>query len=110
MAAKIKKGDTVEVTTGRDKGKRGVVLSVYPTEDRVVVEGVNVQKRHVKANVRPTLPEGGILERPGKIHISNVRLFSKELDRGVRVGFQVAEDGKKTRVARSRTGGGTELD
>ena len=109
MAAKIKKGDTVEVIAGKDKGKRGVVLSVHPTEDRLVVEGVNVQKRHVKANVRPTMPQGGILERPGKIHISNVRLWSESLGRGVRVGFEVRE-GNKVRVARGREVAGTELD
>jgi large subunit ribosomal protein L24 len=110
MAAKIKKGDTVVVTTGRDKGKRGTVLSVHPSEARVVVEGVNVQKRHVKANMRPSMPQGGILERPGKIHISNVRLWSSELERGVRVGFDVREDGTKVRVVRGREGAGTELD
>ncbi|MEL6183539.1 MAG: 50S ribosomal protein L24 [Myxococcota bacterium] len=110
MAAKIKKGDTVLVTTGKDKGKKGVVLSVHPSEDRLVVEGINVQKRHVKANVRPSMPQGGILEKAGKIHISNVRLFSEALDRGVRVGFSVGEDGKKVRVARGGEGAGTELD
>lgn len=110
MAAKIKKGDTVMVMAGRDKGKRGVVLSVHPSEDRVVVEGVNLQKRHIKANVRPSLPQGGVIERPGKIHISNVRLYSEKLGRPVRVGFEVREDGAKIRVARGRDGGGTELD
>lgn len=110
MAAKIKKGDTVVVTTGRDKGKKGEVLSVHPDEDKVVVEGVNVQKRHVKANVRPSMPQGGILERPGKIHVSNVKLYSDSLGKGVRVGFDVDSDGNKVRVARGRDGGGTKLD
>ena len=108
--AKIKKGDTVVVTTGSSKGKRGVVLSVHPAEDRIVVEGVNIQKRHVKPNARQSMPEGGILERPGKIHISNVRLYSEQLERGVRVGFTVKEDGSKVRVVRGGEGAGTELD
>lgn len=108
--AKIKTGDTVVVTAGSDKGKRGVVLSVHPAEDRIVVEGVNIQKRHVKPNARPSMPQGGILERPAKIHISNVRLYSEKLEKGVRVGFNVDEDGKKVRVARGQQGAGVELD
>lgn len=108
MAAKIKKGDEVEVLAGKDKGARGKVLQVLP--DHVVVEGVNIQKRHVKSGARQSMPQGGILDRPGKIHISNVRLYSSKLERGVRVGFEVLEDGSKVRVARGRTGGGTQLD
>lgn len=110
MAAKIKTGDTVQVMTGKDKGKRGVVLSVHPSEDRVVVEGLNIQKRHIKANQRPSLPQGGILDRPAKIHISNVRLYSEKLERAVRVGFQVDDEGNKVRVVRGGEGAGTELD
>ena len=110
MAAKIKAGDTVLVTTGRDKGKKGEVLEVFPSENRVVVEGVNVQKRHVKANVRPSMPQGGIMERPGKIHVSNVKLWSSELDAAVRVGFALDGDGNKVRVARGGAHAGTELD
>ena len=110
MAAKIKKGDTVEVIAGKDKGAKGKVLEVLPTEDRVIVEGVNIQKRHVKAGARQSMPQGGILDRPGKIHISNVRLFSDKLGRGVRVGFQTLEDGDKVRVVRGGEGGGTQLD
>ncbi len=109
MAAKIKKGDLVQVMTGRDRGKKGRVLSVHPAENRLVVEGVNIQKRHVKANARASMPEGGVFQRPGKIHMSNVRLFSEELGRPVRVGFLVKEDGEKVRVVRGRVGGGTEL-
>ncbi|MBX2811841.1 MAG: 50S ribosomal protein L24 [Myxococcales bacterium] len=108
--AKIKKGDTVVVTAGADKRKRGVVLSVHPSEDCVVVDGVRIQKRHVKPNTRNSMPQGGILERPSKIHISNVRLYSEKLDQAVRVGFVVKEDGTKVRVARGRAGAGTELD
>lgn len=110
MAAKIKKGDVVQVVSGKEKGKRGTVLSVHPSENRVVVEGVNVQKRHVKANVRPSMPQGGVLERPGKIHISNVKLYSEALGRPVRVGFGLDDKGQKVRVVRGREGGGTVLD
>lgn len=110
MAAKIKKGDEVEIIAGKNKGQRGKVLEVYAAEDRVVVEGVNIQKRHVKPGARQSMPQGGILDRPGKIHVSNVRLWSDKLERGVRVGFKVAEDGSKVRVARGRGVAGTELD
>jgi large subunit ribosomal protein L24 len=107
--AKIKKGDTVVVIAGKDKGATGKVLEVFPGENKVKVEGVNVQKRHVKAGSRQSMPQGGILDRPGKIHISNVRFFSSKVDAAVRVGFEV-KDGKKVRVARGKGHAGTELD
>lgn len=110
MAAKIKKGDMVEVTTGKDKGTRGRVLEVFPSEDRVIVEGVNVQKRHIRPGSRQSLPQGGILDRPGKIHVSNVRFHSESLGASVRVGFEVKDDGSKVRVARGGEHAGTELD
>ncbi len=110
MAAKIKKGDTVEIIAGRDKGKTGTVLSVHPGENRVTVEGINIQKLHVKAGARQTMPQGGIMERPGKLHISNVRLYSSSLEKGVRVGFKVLDNGEKVRVVRGRNNGGTQLD
>ena len=109
MAAKIKKGDTVEVIAGKDKGKRGRVLEVLVDEDRVVVEGVNIQKRHIRAGSRQSMPQGGILDKPGKIHISNVKFFSAKLDKAVRVGFDTKEDGTKVRVARGESNG-SELD
>ncbi len=110
MAAKIKKGDTVEVIAGKDKGATGKVLAVFPAEDRVIVEGVNVQKRHIKAQSRPSMPEGGILDRPGKIHVSNVRFYSSKLEKGVRVGFKVNDNGSKVRVARGSNNDETVLD
>ncbi len=109
MAAKIKKGDMVEIIAGKDKGKRGRVLDVFPDLDRVVVEGVNIQKRHIRAGSRQSMPQGGILDRPGKIHISNVRYYSSKLDKGIRVGFTTKDDGTKVRVARGEDNG-TELD
>jgi large subunit ribosomal protein L24 len=109
MAAKIKKGDMVEVIAGKDKGKRGRVLEILAEENRVVVEGVNIQKRHIRAGSRQSMPQGGILDKPGKIHVSNVRFYSTKLDKAVRVGFAVNEDGTKVRVARGDNSA-TELD
>ena len=110
MAAKIKKGDMVEVIAGKDKGARGRVLDVFPSEDRVIVEGVNIQKRHIRPGTRQNLPQGGILDRPGKIHVSNVRFHSEKLGAGVRVGFETKDDGSKVRVARGGEHAGAELD
>ncbi len=110
MAAKIKKGDTVEVIAGKDKGATGKVLEVFPAENRVIVEGVNIQKRHIKPQARPSMPEGGILDRPGKIHVSNVRFYSTKLDKGVRVGFAINSNGSKVRVARGQGNDETVLD
>ena len=107
--AKIKKGDTVEVIAGKDKGARGKVLSIGK-DDRIVVEGVNIQKRHIKAGARQSIPQGGILDRPGPIHISNVRLWSDKLEKSVRVGFEIDSDGHKKRVARGQGVAGTALD
>ena len=94
---KIRKDDEVIVLTGRDKGKRGAVLRVVTRTDRVLVEGVNVTKRHVK----PTQgdPQGGIVEREAPIHISNVALIDPESDRPTRVRYKNLEDGRKVRVA-----------
>jgi large subunit ribosomal protein L24 len=110
MPQKIKKGDLVEVISGRNKGEKGKVLEVLAAEDKIRVEGVFIQKRHVKAGARQNMPSGGILDKPGKIHISNVRLYSEKLDKGVRVGFKKLEDGNLVRVARGRNVNGTELD
>ncbi|WP_445681102.1 50S ribosomal protein L24 [Radicibacter daui] len=96
MAAKVKKGDTVVVTTGRDKGKQGSVLQVLPAEERVVVQGVNVVTRHRKpSGVR----EGGLDRFEAPIHISNVMHIDPKDGKATRVGFKI-EDGKKVRVAR----------
>lgn len=110
MAAKIKKGDTVEVIAGKDKGATGKVLEVFPAESRVIVEGVNIQKRHIKAQARPSMPEGGIIDRPGKIHVSNVRFYSAKLEKGVRVGFKISDNGSKVRVARGHSNDETVLE
>ena len=94
---KIRKDDEVIVLTGRDKGKRGTVLRIVTRTDRVLVEGVNVTKRHVK----PTQgdPQGGIVEREAPIHISNVALIDPESGRPTRAAYKTLDDGRKVRVA-----------
>jgi large subunit ribosomal protein L24 len=98
MAAKIKKGDRVQVLTGRDKGKRGEVLAVMPKEDRALVQGVNVVKRHRKP--QGMNQPGGIQEKEAPIHLSNLALIDPKSDKPTRVGFRLLEDGKKVRVAK----------
>ncbi|EDP62446.1 ribosomal protein L24 [alpha proteobacterium BAL199] len=97
MAARVKKGDRVVVTTGRDKGKTGEVLSVLPKEDRVVVQGVNMIKRHTRASQTQA---GGIIEREAAMHLSNVMLADPKTGEPTRVGFKVLDDGRKVRVAK----------
>ncbi|HEC20704.1 MAG TPA: 50S ribosomal protein L24 [Gammaproteobacteria bacterium] len=95
---KIKKGDEVIITTGKDKGKRGSVLRV--AEDRVLVESCNMAKKHVKAN--PNAGEaGGIVEKEMPLHISNVALFNPATGKGDRVGIKILEDGSKVRYYKS---------
>lgn len=95
---KIRKGDEVIVLTGRDKTRRGTVLSIVDA-DHVLVEGVNVVKKHMKANPMANNP-GGIVEKTLPIHISNVALFNPATGKGDRVGIK-EEDGRKVRVFRS---------
>jgi large subunit ribosomal protein L24 len=96
--AHVRKGDTVIVVAGKDRGKRGRVLRVIPEENRVVVERINMIKKHQ----RPTqkLRQGGIIEREGSIHLSNVMLLDPTSDRPTRIGMRALADGKKVRVAR----------
>jgi large subunit ribosomal protein L24 len=98
MAAKIKKGDRVQVLTGRDKGKRGEVVAVNPTENRALVQGVNMVKRHRKP--QGMNQPGGIQEKEAPIHLSNLALIDPASDKATRVGFRTLEDGKKVRVAK----------
>ena len=94
---KIKKGDKVVVLAGRDKGKTGEVLRVFPAEARAVVQGVNIARRHTK----PRMGEpGGILEKELPIHISNLAHIDPQSGRPTRVGYRFLEDGRKVRVAR----------
>ena len=96
MAAKIKKGDKVVVLAGKDKGAEGEVVQVMPQNDRVVVRGVNMIKKHQK---QTQTEQGGIISREASIHISNVALRDST-GKATRVGFKV-EDGKKVRVAKA---------
>jgi len=94
---KIKKGDNVVVISGRDKGRTGEVLRVFPSERRVVVQGANVAKRHTK----PRMGEpGGIIEKELALHISNVAHVDPASGKPTRVGYKVLDDGRKVRVAR----------
>ncbi|MBV1774872.1 50S ribosomal protein L24 [Burkholderiaceae bacterium DAT-1] len=96
---KIRKGDEVVVITGKDAGKRGTVLQVL-TNDKVVVEGVNVAKKHQKPNpVRGVA--GGIVDKTMPIHVSNIALFNPATQKADRVGFKLLDDGKKVRVFKS---------
>ena len=97
MAAKIKKGDKVVVLAGRDKGKSGEVLSVIPKEDRAVVQGVNMVKRHTRATQQT---QGGILSKESTIHLSNIAVADPKTGKATRVGFKVLEDGRKVRFAK----------
>ena len=94
---KIKKGDRVVVITGKDKGKTGEVLRVMPKENRLVVQGVNVVKRHQ----RPAFGNpGGIVEKEASVHVSNVAHIDPKDDKPTRVGYRVLEDGRKVRFAK----------
>ena len=98
MANRIKKGDQVVVTTGKDKGKQGEVIRV--DGDRVVVSNINLVKRHTKPNPQAGVA-GGVVERESSIHISNVMPVNPATGNGERIGFKVLEDGRKLRVFRS---------
>ncbi|WP_119719436.1 50S ribosomal protein L24 [Cognatilysobacter tabacisoli] len=95
---RIRKGDQVIVTAGKDKGKKGEVVRV--AGDKVVIANINIIKRHTKPNPQAGQP-GGVIEREAPIHISNVMLFNPASGKGERVGFKVLEDGRKLRVFRS---------
>jgi large subunit ribosomal protein L24 len=94
---KIKKGDKVVVITGRDKGKQGEVLRVLRAEERVLVQGVNMVKRHTAPS---QLSPGGIIEKEASLHISNVAHIDPKSNKPTRVGYKIDKDGRKTRVAK----------
>jgi large subunit ribosomal protein L24 len=94
---KVKKGDKVVVLAGRDRGKTGEVLKAFPRENKVIVQGVNMVKRHQ----RPTqTAQGGIVEKEAKIHVSNVSHIDPKDNKPTRIGFKMLEDGTKVRFAR----------
>ena len=96
---KIKKGDTVQVIAGKDRGKQGRVLKIDRDRSRVVVEGVAMIKRHTRPNPSRNV-KGGIVEREASIHVSNVMAISPDSGRRTRVGFKRLEDGRKVRLAK----------
>lgn len=93
----VKKGDKVQIISGKDKGKQGVILEAYPSKNRVIVEGANIIKKHSK----PTQvnPQGGILEQEAPLHVSNVMPLDPTSKQPTRIGYKV-ENGKKVRVAK----------
>jgi len=99
MAAKIKKGDKVEVISGAHKGKRGEVLRVIPAETRAVVQGVAMVKRHQKP--KGMGQPGGIVEKEAAVHLSNLAVIDPKTDKPTRVGFRVLESGKKVRFSKA---------
>ena len=98
MAAKIRKGDKVVVRTGRDKGRTGEVLRVMPSEERAVVRGVNMVKRHQRQSAANQ--ESGIISKEATIRLSNLALTDPKDGKPTRVGFKVLDDGRKVRVAK----------
>ena len=99
MASKIRRDDEIVVLAGKDKGKQGKVLKVITGKDRVIVEGVNLVKKHQKPNPQLNVP-GGIIEKEASIHVSNVAIVNPTTGKADRVGFRV-EDGKKVRIFKS---------
>ena len=99
MAARIRKGDTVVVVTGSNKGRRGEVLSVFPTANRAIVQGVNIVRRHTKPSGMGQ--PGGIIDKEAPIHLSNLKLIDPKSEKPTKVGFRVLDDGRKVRVAKA---------
>ncbi|HVV65408.1 MAG TPA: 50S ribosomal protein L24 [Rhizomicrobium sp.] len=97
MTAKIRKGDRVIVTTGRDRGKKGEVIKVFPKEDRALVSGVNMVKRHQRQTQRQ---QGGITSKESPVHLSNLAHVDPKSGGPTRVGFKVLGDGRKVRFAK----------
>ena len=103
----VRRNDNVIVTTGKDRGKRGRVLKVLPEKNRVIVEGVNIIKRHTRPNPARPNAQVGVIEREGPVHVSNVALLDPKDRKATRVGTRRTEDGKRMRVTKSS---GTEID
>jgi large subunit ribosomal protein L24 len=95
----IKKGDTVQIIAGKERGKRGTIEQVIPSRDRVVVAGLNMVKRHLKPT--RTNPRGGIVEKPASLHRSNVMLVCPQTDKPTRVSHQIGANGVKNRTSKA---------
>ncbi|UDL95588.1 50S ribosomal protein L24 [Lichenihabitans sp. PAMC28606] len=98
MAAKIKKGDKVVVLAGRDKGRNGEVVQVMPKEDRALVRGINLVKKH---QAQSQTQQGGIISKEAPIQLSNLAIADPKTGKATRVGFKVLEDGRKVRFAKA---------
>lgn len=96
---KLKKGDEVVVLTGRSKGSKGAIERIDRKHDKVYIGGVNIYKKHVKPDA--SRPEGGIIDKPMPIHISNVSILDPKTKKPTRIGYQINEDGKKVRIAKA---------
>jgi large subunit ribosomal protein L24 len=103
LATPIRKNDTVLVITGKDRGKRGRVLKLVPDKNRLIVEGVNIIKRHTRPNPGKNI-KGGIVEREASLHVSNVQLVCPECGAQTRVGRKILGDGRKVRICRKCEG------
>ena len=103
LATPIRRNDHVVVITGKDKGKRGRVLKVDPAKNRLVVEGVNIIKRHTKPNPQRSI-KGGLVEREAALHASNVQLVCPECSKPTRLGSRLLGDGRKVRICRKCEG------
>ena len=99
----IRRNDTVVVTTGKDRGKRGRVLKVLPEKNRLIVEGVNIIKRHTRPNPQKNI-KGGIVEREASLHASNVQMVCPECGKMTRIGRRLLNDGRKVRICRKCEG------
>lgn len=95
---RIRKGDTIYVITGKDKGKKGKVLSVNPKENSVIVEGINFAKKHMRRKSQDQ--QGGIIQVESPIHISNIAIYCKTCEKPVRMGVMVLKDGTKSRFCK----------
>jgi large subunit ribosomal protein L24 len=98
MGLSIKKDDTVVVIAGREKGKRGRVLSIYSQKDRLLIEKLNIIKKHMKPTRKQT--QGGIIEKEASIHMSNVMLICPKCNKPTRIGNSILQDGRKLRVCK----------
>ncbi len=107
MAAKIKKGDKVVVLTGRDKGRTGEVIEVRPAEDRALVRGVNMVKRHQRQSAQQ---EGGIISKESTVHLSNLALADPKDGKPTRVGFKFIGEGDNRKKVRFAKRSGVEID
>jgi large subunit ribosomal protein L24 len=103
LATPIRKNDNVVVTTGKDRGKRGRVVRVVAEKNRLVVEGVNIIKRHTRANPQKNV-KGGVVEREAPLHASNVQLVCPECGEPTRIGKKILGDGRKVRICRKCEG------